>query len=246
MRRTLVLGATSAIAQAAVRLLALDGDRFFLVARDAAKLRAVTDELTAKGNAPVGTLAADLNDLERHPGVLEEALRALGGLDLLFICHGVLGKPEDYEANYPAADAVIRTNFLSIVSFLTHAVPHFEKQRSGMIAVVTSVAGDRGRRGNYVYSASKAGIDVYLQGLRCRLHAAGVSVLTIKPGWVETPMTSHIPKTALFSSPETVAKGIHRAIRGRKDVVYLPFYWKLVMGLVRALPEGLFKKIGRS
>ncbi|HTL70100.1 MAG TPA: SDR family NAD(P)-dependent oxidoreductase [Candidatus Eisenbacteria bacterium] len=239
MRKTLVIGATSAIGMASAKLFAADGDRLFLVARDESKLSAAAASLRSAGADVAGTFALDLNDCGRHPALLDEARRALAGLDLLFVCYGVLGRPDEYAGNFRAVEEVLKTNFTNVVSLLTHAAGHFEKQRSGSIAVVTSVAGDRGRKGNFVYGASKAGLDVYLQGLRGRMRGFGVHVLTIKPGYVATPMTAHLSKSALFSSPEAVASGIRRAIRAKKQVVYVPGYWRWIMFLVRRVPEGL-------
>ena len=109
--------------------------------------------------------------------------------------------------------------------------------------VISSVAGDRGRQSNYVYGSAKAAVTTFLQGLRNRLHPAGVQVLTVKPGFVDTPMTSAFPKGPLWASPEQIARGIHRAIQKRKDVVYLPGFWRLIMRVIREIPEAVFKRL---
>jgi decaprenylphospho-beta-D-erythro-pentofuranosid-2-ulose 2-reductase len=167
----------------------------------------------------------------------------MGGIDLALIAHGVLGDQQKAQADYAAAEAVLRTNFLSAVSLVTWLANYFENQKRGTLAVISSVAGDRGRKSNYVYGASKGALNVFLDGVRNRIDRSGVNVLTIKPGFVATPMTAHLPKGPLFASPETVAQGIVRAIKGRKDVVYVPGFWAVIMLIIRSIPEAIFKKL---
>jgi short-subunit dehydrogenase len=242
-RKVLVLGATSAIAQATSRRLAADGDAFFLVGRDAARLRAVAEDLLVRGASFADGLAADLDDFGRHEEVIERAAAALGGLDTVLLAHGVLGDPQACRDEFAAAERVIRTNFVGPVSLLTAVARRFEAAGSGTIVGISSVAGDRGRQSHYVYGASKGALSLFLQGLRNRLHPRGVQVLTVKPGFVDTPMTAHLKKGLLFASPETIARGIHRAIVRRKDVVYLPWYWRVIMGLITHVPERVFKRL---
>jgi short-subunit dehydrogenase len=134
---------------------------------------------------------------------------------------------------------------LSVVSLLTPLANQFASKGRGLLAVISSVAGDRGRQSNYVYGAAKSGLDAYLQGLRNRLFKSGVQVLTIKPGFVDSPMTAHIEGRggALWAQPEDIAQGIVKAIEKRKDVVYLPGFWALIMLIVRSVPEWLFKRL---
>jgi short-subunit dehydrogenase len=242
-RRVLILGATSAIAQETAKLLARDGDRLFLVALEAERLEFVARDLAIRSGQEVGRLSADLNDLAGHDEILDEAHRALDGLDTLLVAYGVLGDEERSQVSYADADLVLRTNFLSAVSMLTRAARRFEAQGKGTLLAITSVAGDRGRQSNYVYGASKGGLDVFMQGLRNRMFRRGVRVLTVKPGMVDTPMTAHMEKGLLFSKPETIARGIHRAIRRGTDVVYLPWFWRVIMGVIRLIPEPVFKRM---
>lgn len=242
MKRVLIVGATSAIAQASARHLAARGDRLFLIARDEAKLTAVARDLRVRG-AQVESAVADLNEVERHESLIEEASQALGGLDVALIAHGTLSDQKACEADYRVAEQELRTNFLSVVSLLTPLANRFEAQRGGTIAVISSVAGDRGRGSNYVYGTAKGALSLFLQGLRNRLHPTGVRVVTLKPGFVDTPMTSEVKKNALFATPETVGQGIVRAIDGGPEVVYLPTFWRFVMLVIRAVPEPLFKRL---
>lgn len=242
-RRVLALGATSAIAEATLRLMAEQGASFFLVARNAAKLAAVSADLVTRGAAGAMGQVADLDDTAAHPTMLARAVDALGGIDVALVAHGVLGDQAQAERDYGAAEAVLRTNFLSAVSLVTWLANYFEGERRGTIAVISSVAGDRGRRSNYVYGASKGGLNVFLDGVRNRIDRAGVQVLTIKPGFVATPMTAHLAKNALFAEPAEVARCILKAIDRRRDVAYAPPFWGFIMLVVRGIPRRIFKKL---
>ena len=155
----------------------------------------------------------------------------------------MLGDQHAAEADFEVAAAILHTNFISTVSLLTWLGNYFQAQRGGTLAVISSVAGDRGRKSNYVYGASKGALNVFLEGLRNRIDRDGVHVLTIKPGFVATPMTAHVPHNALFASPDQIARGILKAIERRRDVAYLPWFWFWIMLLVRAIPSRFFKKM---
>jgi decaprenylphospho-beta-D-erythro-pentofuranosid-2-ulose 2-reductase len=242
-RKVLMLGATSAIAQETAKLIAGDGDELFLVGRSTERLAIVARDLEVRSGGAVGALATDLNDVGRHAAVVDEASRALDGLDTVIIAHGILGDQRRCEESYADAELVLRTNLLSAVSLLTLVAQRFEAQGGGTIVAISSVAGDRGRRSNYVYGASKGGLSLFLQGLRNRLHGRGVRVVTIKPGFVDTPMTAHLDKGALFARPAAIARGIHRAMRRGSDVVYLPWFWRIIMFVIRLIPEPIFKRM---
>jgi short-subunit dehydrogenase len=237
----LVLGATSSIAMAVMRQLVSPSAHFFMVARSKDKLNAVAHDLLVRGAAQVDMLLADLDDTDAHPQMLDLAVSRLGSLDLTLLAHGVLGDQEAAERDYFTAERILVTNFLSAVSLLTWLANYCESQGRGTLAVISSVAGDRGRKSNYVYGASKGALNVFLSGLRNRCDRNGVHVLTIKPGFVATPMTAHIPKNGLFATPERVAAGILQAVRQRKDVVYVPWFWRPIMTIIKAIPERLFK-----
>jgi len=242
-RRVLILGATSGIAIETARLLAARGERLFLVARHGARLAAVADDLTARGAAQVASLVVDLDDVARHDELLDRAAAALGGLDTVILAHAILGDPERYATEWSEAERVLRTNVLGPISLLTRAGARLAAQGAGTIVGISSVAGDRGRQSNFVYGASKGALSLYLQGLRNRLYPRGVRVVTVKPGFVDTAMTAHLPKNALFASPGRIARGILRALDGSRDIVYLPWFWRPIMAAVRAIPEPLFKRL---
>ncbi len=241
--KVLILGATSAIAQETTKLLGRDGDGLFLVARDAARLEIVRQDLELRGTQKIGSLAVDLNDFARHAEILDSAGRSLAGLDAVILAHGILGSQQECQESYAAAKLVLDTNFLSAVSLLTIVAQRFEAQGAGIIVGLSSVAGDRARQSNYVYGTSKGALSLFLQGLRNRLHPHGVRVITVKPGFVDTPMTELMDKGLLFVDPATVARGIHRAMRRRKNVVYLPWFWRLIMLGIRGIPEAVFKRM---
>jgi short-subunit dehydrogenase len=240
-KRILVLGATSAIAMAVMRQLVTPAAHFFLVARSKEKLTAVAQDLLVRGALRVDMIVADLDDTHAHAQMMAVATSQLGTVDLALIAHGVLGDQAAAERDYFTAEPILVTNFLSAVSLLTWLANYCESQGGGTLAVISSVAGDRGRKSNYVYGASKAGLDAFLSGLRNRCDRSGVQVLTIKPGFVATPMTAHVPRNRLFATPEQVAHGILKAIRTRQDVVYVPWFWRPIMAIIKAVPERIFK-----
>lgn len=237
--RVLIFGASSAIAERTARLFAAEHARFYLVGRDADKLEAVRDDLLTRGAAAVATDVCDGLDFDAHPHLVERSWQAYGGFDCALIAHGSLPDQEACERSFDVARRELESNFLSQVSLLLGLANRFEAQGSGSIAVISSVSGDRGRRSNYVYGAAKAGLTVFLQGLRIRLAGSKVNVVIVKPGFVDTPMTQHMRKGFLWAQPETVAKDIHRAIRKGKGTVYTPAFWRFVMLGIRSAPDRL-------
>jgi short-subunit dehydrogenase len=219
------------------------GEQLFLVGRDPHRVQAVADDLTARGAGKVDREALDLTSTDRHRDLIQRAVEAMGYIDIVLIAHGILGDQKTAEHSFEQAREILDTNFTSVVSLLTILGVYFEERRDGCILVISSVAGDRGRRSNYVYGSSKAAKSAFLQGLRGRLHESNVVVTTIKPGFVDTAMTSHLKKGLLWAQPETIARGIVRAAEKRKDVVYLPWFWWPIMCIVRHIPEWIFKRL---
>jgi short-subunit dehydrogenase len=243
MQKILIVGATSAIAEASARLWAARGDALFLVGRKAARLETIAADLSVRGAATVGCFVMDATDMAKHTAMLDAATSALGGLDVALIAHGTLPDQKACEASVELTLKEIDNNGLSVVALATLLGARFEAQGHGSLAVIGSVAGDRGRQSNYVYGAAKGMVSLFLQGLRNRLAKKGVQILTIKPGFVDTPMTASFKKGALWAQPEDIARGILRAIEQRKDVVYLPGFWRLIMLIIRHIPERLFKRL---
>ncbi|NUQ28031.1 MAG: SDR family oxidoreductase [Acidobacteriaceae bacterium] len=241
--RVLVLGATSGIAEATCRVWAKQGASLVLVGRSAEKLAAVAADLRARGARLVETAVADLDDTARHPQLLADCINALGGLDVAYLAHGIMGEQQQSEEDFNAAAQVLYTNFLSPVSLCTWLSNYFVKQGRGVLAVISSVAGERGRKSNYVYGSSKAGLSAFLDGLRNRVDRQGVTVLTIKPGPVKTAMTMGMKGSEKFADPDKVAQSIVDAIHAKKDVLYVPGIWKIIMFVIRHIPESVFKKL---
>ena len=243
MRKVLIVGATSAIAEAVARLLAAQGDLLYLVGRRAEALEAIAADLRVRGAARVQTEVMDANAIERHAALLDNADVALGGLDTVLIAHGTLSDQAACQQSVALTFQELHTNALSVIALLTLIANHFEAQRVGTIAVISSVAGDRGRQSNYVYGTAKAAISTFLSGLRQRLYKSGVQVVTIKPGFVDTPMTRDFSKGLLWAKPERVARDIVRAMENGKDVVYTPGFWWAIMQLIKSIPEFVFRRL---
>lgn len=241
----LVLGATSAIAQATARLWARQGHALFLLGRDTGRLSLIAADLRVRGAVSVGQARFDAGALTDHARMLDEAVAALGGtVDVALVAHGSLPDQQACERDPALALQALEVNALSVISLLTLLANRMEAQGRGSLVVIGSVAGDRGRQSNYVYGTAKAAVATFLQGLRNRLHGRGVHVLTVKPGFVDTPMTAHLPKGGpLWATPERVAAGILAALRRRADVVYLPWFWAGIMLVIRLVPERVFKKL---
>jgi short-subunit dehydrogenase len=241
MARILIVGATSAIAARIAQRFAQRGEKLFLLGRDVARLDALAQQL---GSAVVGRLAADLDETERNAERIAEASAALGGIDIAILAHGLLGDQVATEHDFATAHDVITTNFSSMVSLLIPLANEMEAAGAGRIAVLSSVAGERGRPRNYTYGAAKGALTLYLQGLRSRLWDRGVTVHTFKLGPVDTPMTLGHPKNALFATADRVAADIVGHLRGRGGERYVPWYWAPIMGVVRRMPEPLFQRFG--
>lgn len=240
MQKVLIVGATSAIAEATARRYAARGAQLFLTARNAGRLEAIAADLRTRGAAGVEGFVLDVNDLDRHQALLDATWATLGQVDVVLIAHGTLPRQAECDASRELALREFATNGTSAIA-LSHALAQ-RLTRGAVLAVISSVAGDRGRASNYLYGSAKAAVGAYLSGLGGRLRREGVHVLVIKPGFVDTPMTSEFRKGALWATPDKVAAGIVRAIDRRKPVAYLPAFWWAIMQVIKAIPEPLFRK----
>jgi short-subunit dehydrogenase len=238
-----VLGATSGIAEACIRLWAGRGDSLFLVGRNANRLAAVAADARTRGATSVDTAVTDLDRTEHHADLLAHAINSLGGLDVAYLALGVLGDQPTAERNFHEAARIIHTNYAAPISLLTWLANYCAQRRAGTIAVLSSVAGDRGRKSNYVYGSSKAGLTAFVDGLRNRIDREGVRVMTIKPGPVKTAMTEGMKGQERFADVDSVAATIVKAIDRGHDIVYVPGQWRIIMSVIRAIPERIFKKL---
>lgn len=243
MKNVLVIGATSAIAQASARLWAKQQASFFLLGRDVSRLERLAQDLLVRGAKRVEISAIDFMDVSQHQGAIDRAYDSLGGLDIALLAHGSLTDQMRAEQDSRYAVDEITLNFSMTASFLTLVASQMDAQQQGVIAVIGSVAGDRGRSSNYVYGAAKAGLAAFTQGLRQRLSKQNVHVLLIKPGFVDTPMTSEFKKGFLWASPDQVAKDINLAIEKKKNTLYTPWFWAWIMLIIQHIPESIFKKL---
>jgi decaprenylphospho-beta-D-erythro-pentofuranosid-2-ulose 2-reductase len=238
--RVLIIGATSAIAAEVAHIYAARGARLHLLARNAQKLETLVQSLGAR---ELSYAVADFDDLGRVDGLVQAAVRELSGIDVVLIAHGDLGDQKQSEESFAAAEATLRTNFLSVIAFLVPLANSFEARGAGVSGVITSVAGDRGRPRNYTYGAAKGALNIYLQGLRSRLFRSGVKVVTLKLGPVDTPMTVGHPKNALFARAPRVAASIVAALDAGVAEAYVPSFWGAIMPIVRNTPERVFQRL---
>ena len=244
MPSVLILGATSPIASALAREFAAHKFDLVLGGRDREELSALTSDLSLRYGIRAGVLSFDALDTQTHASTLRSFLSGAGNaLAGVVVCMGYLGDQAKGQCDWEEARRILETNFTGCVSALNILANHFEPRRAGFICAISSVAGDRGRQSNYLYAAAKAGLSTFLQGLRNRLFHANVKVITVKPGYVDTRMTYGRPGLFLVASPESVARGIFRAIAKGKDVVYLPWFWRPIMLIVQSIPEAIFKRL---
>lgn len=238
-----VFGATSAIAQAVATEHAKKGYRLFLVGRNEEKLSQITAHLETLGAKSVTSFVADLNHFDQHADLIEKIHTAAGSFDRILFAQGTLPDQKELEKNYENTFTCIRDNALNTISLATLLGNKLEVQGSGSIGFISSVAGDRGRQSNYVYGASKAMVTTFAAGLRNRLTAKGAHVMTIKPGFVDTPMTASFDKGALWAKPEDVAKSITAGFDRQRNTLYTPWFWQFIMLIISHVPEFIFKKL---
>ena len=243
MKKILILGATSTIAEHCARIWAARGYAFYLVARNEERLNIIAADLKVRGSAKVAQYCTDLNDIKRHVALLDAADSAMSGVDTILIAHGTLSNQKSCEQSVEETLAEIQTNALSTISMLTLIANRFEAKKEGTIAVISSVAGDRGRASNYVYGSAKAMLTVFTSGLRQRLQKSNVEVITIKPGFVDTPMTAQFKKGPLWSKPEIIATKIIKVLDTNASEVYAPGFWWMIMVIVKNIPNRIFKSL---
>lgn len=239
----LILGATSAIARGCAAAFAGRGYALYLAGRDRDELKRLAADLRIRFSVRVETGRIDASAIKSHGAFIDQVIATMGELTGAVSAIGALGDPGADAGDALAVTRAIDINFSGPASLLTHCADHLERQGKGFIVGITSVAGDRGRQSNYPYGAAKGGLSLFLQGLRNRLYPSGVRVLTIKPGFVDTAMTFGLPGMFLVADPAQVGQRIARAVNGRADVVYVPWFWRYIMWIIRTVPEALFKRL---
>lgn len=244
-----VLGSTSPIARAVALELARAGCDIVLGARDEEENTRIACDIAVRTGVQTWTLAFDAEDFQSHPALLGRCIELAGKLDGMVAAFGYMDEQAKGQAEFAVARRTIDINYTACVSLCELFAAHFEKQpaarapfKKPFIAVISSVAGDRGRQSNYIYGSTKSALSAYLQGLRNRLFHTGVDVCTVKPGFVDTRMTFARDLKAA-AEPGAVGKSIVRAICKGRDVVYVPWPWRYIMLIIRHIPELVFKRL---
>jgi decaprenylphospho-beta-D-erythro-pentofuranosid-2-ulose 2-reductase len=243
VQNIIIIGATSSMAKEVAKLYAIEKANLYLIARDTSKLNTIKQDLMVRGANTVHTAPFDANQFDAHQALIEQAFETLGCVDVLLVAHGSLPNQELCQTESMKAIEELNTNGVSIFSLLTHAATKMERQKSGNITVITSVAGDRGRQSNYVYGAAKGMVSTFLQGLAQRLGKSGVHVLDVKPGFVDTPMTAEYDKNPLWAKPEKVAQIIKKRISKKSSFSYVPTFWLPIMLIIKFLPKFIYLKL---
>jgi short-subunit dehydrogenase len=237
----LVLGGTSTIARAIAAELATRGFDLALAGRDRAELDAVAADLHLRHRVATTVHRVDVLEMERLGEALAPVLTP--GLRGVVLAFGYLGDQRRAEADPAEARRILDTNLTGCVLALNLVAAHLARTGGGFVCALSSVAGERGRPSNYVYGAAKAGLTAYLSGLRSRLASAGVRVLTVKAGIVDTRMSAGMPGAALAAPPAAVARAVVRAIVRGREVIYVPWFWRWIMLAIRLIPEPVFKRL---
>ncbi|MBI1833582.1 MAG: SDR family oxidoreductase [Candidatus Andersenbacteria bacterium] len=246
MKTIVVFGAASAIAQASARLWAEEKPRFVLIDRSVDRLKIVAEDLRTRGATDVKTITTDLSLLEKHEDIVQQIHTT--PVAIYLVAYGTLGNQKAGEKDFAVARQELTTNFISVASLLTEIINDLSIKKATSpttIAVISSVAGDRGRQSNYIYGTAKAALTSWLSGLRNRLvkEHPHIHIVTIKPGQVDTPMTADFKKGLLWAKPEDVARDIVHAIHKKRDVTYTPWFWRYIMLIIKLIPERIFKRL---
>lgn len=246
LNRVVIFGATSGMAEQVARQLVQQGSSVFCVARNQERLAPLLADLRVRANQSqiIEGAIVDLVDTTQHQMLWQMAKETLHGCDAILIAQGMLPNQQKCEQSIDNTLESIQINAISVISLLTLVANDFQQQQQGVIAVISSVAGDRGRQSNYIYGSAKGMVSIFLQGLRNRLFKHHVSVVNIKPGFTRTRMTEGMKRDGfLWANAEDVAKGIIYAMRTGRDDVYLKWIWKWVMLIIKHIPESIFKRL---
>lgn len=244
-KSVVILGATSGVARYIANEFARLGCVVVLAGRNNEELETIAGDLRVRHEITCHVLDFDAVAYDSHETFVARCVELPCGLpDGVVLCFGYMTDQERAQADFAAAHRTLDVNFTGAVSILEHFAAVFEKRGAGFIAALSSVAGDRGRKMNYIYGAAKAGLSAYLQGLRNRLHASGVQVTTLKPGFMDTPMTFGMDLPGpLVTAPDAAARAIVAAILKGRNIAYIPFYWRYIMCIIKSIPEWQFKKM---
>ena len=245
MKKNIVIfGATSAICHTVAQNLAQQGYGMYLLARDGERLAAVAEDINARGGEVLGRQCYDFLDHAATSKLFDTLLAMPQRFDTILIGHGSLPSQADCEQDATQLVDCLRSNLESTAVIINHSANLLAAQKAGSLVVISSVAGDRGRKSNYYYGATKSALNAMLEGLRGRLREHGVSVVNIKPGMVDTPMTAHLPRSPLLADKQTVAQAIIKAIaKGKSTTIYTPWFWRYIMLVIKALPPAIMARL---
>ena len=235
MKNILIIGANSSITRDCIKIWSKQNNKFFFVARDIVELNKFMSQIEYNHIDFNNKYILDLNNIEDHIEIFNRAKAYLKKIDIVFICYGTLPNQSECEKIF------IYYQKKSKISIINLAIKNLDENST--IAVVTSVAGDRGRSSNYIYGACQSMVNEYISGIRQKLHGSKIRLLTIKPGLIDTKMTNHFKKNFLWTKSDVAAKKITKAVNSRKDEVYIPFYWNFIMKVIKIIPTKIFKRL---
>lgn len=242
-RKILIIGATSAMARAIAAAFARCGDSLYLAARDTDEAAHIAADLAVRYQVSTHFGKIDIARTSGHAAFITQVIDALGGLDGVVFAAGFMADQADAEQDFSLVENMVQVNYLGAMSVLDQCASYLQQQKSGFIVGISSVAGDRGRQSNFYYGSTKAALAVYFSGLRNKLQSHGVHVMTVKPGFVDTAMTYGLKGMFLVASPQFIGDKIVQAVSKKRNVVYLPWFWRYIMLIIRHIPEFIFKKL---
>lgn len=239
----LILGATSRVARELAHRYAEAGHAVAVCARDLAEAERIAADLQVRHEVPALARAFDATTFESHPALVDDIEGELDPIEVAVIAFGEMGDQETSQGDFAAARKVIDINYTGAASICEALAAVMEQRGRGAIIGISSVAGDRGRQSNYVYGSAKGAFSLYLGGLRNRLFDAGVRVLTVRLGFVDTRMTYGMQTGIPIADPAAISAQIVAALDRGEDNIYLPRFWRGIMGVIKAIPEGVFKRL---
>jgi decaprenylphospho-beta-D-erythro-pentofuranosid-2-ulose 2-reductase len=241
MPTALILGAASDMAIAIAEKFAAEGYSIQLAARNVSRLEPMQSDLAIKYSSRVSIHEFDALAFDTHDSFFEELEPKP---DVTVCVFGYLGDNIKASSDWNEASRIIHSNYTGAVSVLNIIARHYASLNEGVIVGISSVAGERGRQSNYLYGSAKAGFTAYLSGLRNSLYHKGVHVVTVQPGFVYTKMTENIELPKLLTAkPEEVAQAVYSAVIKKRNVVYVKWFWKYIMAIIKNVPEFMFKKL---
>jgi decaprenylphospho-beta-D-erythro-pentofuranosid-2-ulose 2-reductase len=243
LNNILVFGATSAICHAVLKEFSIKPCNFYLAARNEQRLEAICQDIQSRGGTIKGQSSFDFNRIDLVSECINKANLAMNSIDLILVAHGSLVENTLLEKDTLLALESINANFTSCAAIILEGCQKLETQGWGTLAVISSVAGDRGRKSNYIYGASKSGINTLMQGLRSRFFNTSINIVNIKPGMVDTPMTKNFDKGALWATPESIAPNIYKAISTGQATLYTPGFWRPIMWVIKVLPTSIMSRL---